>query len=246
MKRVLSKCPGCQGQLKIITLRCEDCGMELRSDFELSVFDQLNDEQYQFLMMFLKGRGSLKDVQAELKMSYPTAEKKLDELIVALGLAEPQINKEGKEMDMSNMNVDYSSKKASEIIKAKLKENGGHATVYTARGLPCEIYAEPDGETFTSDKLPGYKYEYAVFDDIVELMRKQGGTARKGNGFYKLGAPGCEENTITGVVGLSRGIEVGKSVGNPISTIAAMLEWGGIASNGRGVVTLTEEYKCLL
>ena len=104
------------------------------------------------------------------------------------------------------MNVDYTSKSASEMIKAKLKEHGGHVTVFTARGLPCEIYAEPDGTTFTSDKLPvkpAYKYE--VFDAIVDLLIKQGGRARKGNGRnHKLGEPGCEENTVVGTVALSR------------------------------------------
>lgn len=81
---------------------------------------------------------------------------------------------------MSCMNVDYTSNLASEIIKAKLKEHGGHVTVYTARGLPCEIYAEPDGTTFTSDKLPiKPAYDYTVFDVIVDLLYRQGGSAKK-------------------------------------------------------------------
>ena len=61
VKQLISRCPGCQGALRISTLQCPDCGMELKNDFELSKFDQLDSEQYKFLLSFLKGRGSLKE-----------------------------------------------------------------------------------------------------------------------------------------------------------------------------------------
>lgn len=142
----------------------------------------------------------------------------------------------------------YTSTLASEIIKAKLKAHGGHITVYTARGLPCEIYAESDGTTFTSDKLPVKPaYDYKVFDDIVELLIKQGGRAKKGNGRnYKLGEPGCEENTVVGTIALHRGRTIGESVFDPVFVMAAILEWAGIAKNGRGELILTEEHGGLL
>ena len=54
MKRPIAKCPGCQAFLRISTLKCPDCGMELKNDFELSVFDQLDSEQYSFLLSFWK------------------------------------------------------------------------------------------------------------------------------------------------------------------------------------------------
>ena len=132
-------------------------------------------------------------------------------------------------------------------IKAKLKAHGGHITVYTARGLPCEIYAESDGTTFTSDKLPVKPaYDYKVFDDIVELLIKQGGRAKKGNGRnYKLGEPGCEENTVVGTIALHRGRTIGESVFDPVFVMAAILEWAGIAKNGRGELILTEEHNDL-
>ena len=152
-----------------------------------------------------------------------------------------------KEIDVSRMDVDYTSTLASEIIKAKLKAHGGHITVYTARGLPCEIYAESDGTTFTSDKLPVKPaYDYKVFDDIVELLIKQGGRAKKGNGRnYKLGEPGCEENTVVGTIALHRGRTIGESVFDPVFVMAAILEWAGIAKNGRGELILTEEHNDL-
>lgn len=248
MKRLISKCPGCQGDLRISTLQCPSCGMELKNDFDLSIFDQLSNEQYDFLLSFLKSRGNLKEVQFELQLSYPTVKKKLEELLIALKLSDTEEKAEPRKIEVSNMKVDYSSRQASEIIKAKLKENGGQVTVYTLRGLPCEIYAETDGKTFTSDKLPiKPRFEYTVFDVIVNLLLAQGGHARKGNGRnYKLGEPGCEENTVVGAVAKYRGNMVGDSVFDPVFVLAAVLAWAGIVHNERGELILTGEYRSML
>ena len=245
MNRLISKCPVCHGTLQVTTLQCPDCGMELRKTFDLSAFNLLDCDQFEFLTTFLKNRGNLKEVQSDMQLSYPAAKKKLDELLAALHLSGTTDETIPKEVDVSRMNVDYTSTRASEIIKAKLKAHGGHVTVYTARGLPCEIYAEPDGTTFTSDKLPVKPaYDYKVFDDIVELLIKQGGRARKGNGRnYKLGEPGCEENTVVGTIALHRGRTIGESVFDPVFVMAAILEWAGIAENGRGELILADEYK---
>lgn len=180
-----------------------------------------------------------------MNISYPTAKKKLDELLTALNLSDASHKEARKEIDISGLKVDCSSRRASEIIKAKLKDHGGHVTVYTARGLPCEIYAEADGKTFTSDKLPiSPPYEYDVFNVIVDILLKQGGHARKGNGRnYKLGEAGCEENTVVGAIAKSRGRKAGDSVYDPVFVLAAILEWAGIAENGRGELILTSEYR---
>ena len=133
MKRLISKCPACHETLQVTTLKCPDCGMELKNTFDLSPFDLLDNEQFEFLITFLKNRGNLKEVQSEMQISYPTAKKKLDELLAALNLSSTTENIIPKEIDVSRMNVDYTSKSASEMIKAKLKEHGGHVTVFTAR-----------------------------------------------------------------------------------------------------------------
>ena len=245
MAQLISVCPSCKGDLIISSLQCSCCRMELKKDFELSSFDKLNSEQYLLLISFLKNRGNLKEVQAELKLSYPTVKKRLDDLLISLGLNEPLSKETEKEIDMSRLKIDYSSRQASEIIKAKLKEHGGHITVYTLRGLPCEVYAGADGKTFISDKLPlKPAYEYDVFNVIVDLLRKQGGRAQKGNGRnYKLGEKGCEENTVVGAIAKSRGAKIGDSVFDPVFVMAAILEWAGIVENTRGELVLTSEYR---
>ena len=213
---------------------------------EHSIFENLSPEQYRFLLAFLRPRGNLKGVQNEFGISYIVAKGKLDDLLFQLHLTTEEVNRSEKEKSaMISLKLDPSNPKASQIIKAKLLENGGHVTVYTARGLPCEIWADSDGKSFVSDKLPiKPNYEYTVFDVIVELLVTNGGRAKKGNGRnYKLGHPNCDEHTVVGVVAKNyAGKKVGDSVFDPVFVLAAVLEWAGIAHNGRGELVLTQQY----
>ena len=86
MANILSKCPACGDDLKVSTIKCCGCGLEIKNDFELTPFDRLNAEQYTFLVEFLKSQGNLKSVQNTLGLSYPTAKKKLSQLLTSLGL----------------------------------------------------------------------------------------------------------------------------------------------------------------
>ena len=248
MSKVISECPACGTKLRITSLRCTGCGMELRNDFELSLFDSLSPEQTGFLTTFLKQRGNMSSVQSELGISYPTAKKRLDDLLMALNLVEEnqQIVEDEGVIDMSTWYVQEDSRKASDIIKRKLMENNGRVIVHTARGLPCEIRAAPDGVSFFSNKLPiNPPYRYEVFDVIVDLLISQGGRAKKGNGRnHRLGEPECDETTVVGAIGYQYAhAESGKSVYDPVFVLAAVLEWADIASNERGELVLTAGYR---
>ena len=248
MSKLIYKCPCCAGTLNITSLQCPDCGVELRNTFELSAFDRLSEDQMNFLLSFLKHRGNLKNLQEELDLSYPTVKKRLEELLITLEITQEENNIEQEILDMGTFPVDRNSNRASEIIKAKLMDNGGHVTVYTARGLPCEVWMNADGTSFTSDKLPiKPAYNYRVFDVIVDLLISQGGRARKGNGRnYKLGERNCDKTTVVGAVAIDRGNSTGDSVFDPVFVFAAILEWAGIAHNERGELILTHQYRSLL
>lgn len=248
MSKLISKCPCCSGTLNIASLQCPDCGVELRNSFQFSAFDRLDQAQMDFLLSFLKCRGSLKSLQEEMDISYPTAKKRLEELLIALDIWQENDCAEQEVVDLSSISVNRNSIRASEIIKAKLLDNGGRVTVYTARGLPCEVWMNADGTTFTSDKLPiKPPYAYRVFDVIVELLVSQGGHARKGNGrSYKLGDNNCDKTTVVGAVALDRGNKIGDSVFDPVFVLAAILEWAGIAHNERGELVLTQQYRRML
>lgn len=248
MTKLISHCPICHSEFTVSSLHCNACGIELKGEYALSAFDLLSEKQYNFLISFLKNRGNLKDLQNELNISYPTAKKMLDELLTSLELSEGSSTAptQYEVSDMKNVQIDYTSTKASEIIKAKLKECGGHTIVHTARGLPCDIYADPDGCSFISNKLPiKPPYQYEVFDVIVDLLLSHGGHARKGNGRnFRLGEPNCDEHTVVGAVAkFYSGKQDGESVFDPVFVLAAVLEWAGIASNERGELALTQTYK---
>lgn len=250
MTKAISTCPACRGKLHITTLACPDCGMELRNTFDLSQFDVLDEEKSAFLRSFLRNRGNLKNVQADMQMSYPTAKRRLDEILIALDLYEEETGvTEREEIDMRNWFTDHTSTKASEIIKTKLKKCGGRVIVYTARGLPCEICVAADGVSFESDKLPVKPpYRFDVFDTIVELLVKQNGRARKGNGRnYRLGDENCDDTTVVGYIAKHYAHkEDGASVFDPVFVFAAVLEWADIAKNERGELVLTANYRAKL
>lgn len=246
MIKLISKCPACGSDLKISSLHCSNCNLELRNDFSLNKFDLLNESQYEFLISFLKNRGNMGAVQNELGMSYPTAKKKLDDLLIALDLAENIEDNIKGEIDMTNLTYTLGSNKASDIIKQKLIANNGRVVVYTAQKLPCQIEASPDGVSFLSDKLP-FKppLRYDVFDVIVDLLISQGGRAPKGDARkYKLGDPKCDATTVIGAIGYNYyGKRTGESTHDPVFVLAAVLEWANIVHNERGELVLTNSYK---
>lgn len=251
MPKVVSKCPSCGAVLKIAVMRCTDCEMELHNDFQLSPFDLLTEEQSRFLTSFLRQRGNMSSLQNELGISYPTAKKKLDDLLTALKLEDNDSqSKSGEDdIDMSIWYVPKNSNRASDIVKQMLIEHNGKAIVHTARGLPCEIKLASDGVSFLSNKLPlNPPYRFEVFDIIVNLLISQGGRARKGNGRNsKLGEPDCDDTTVVGTIGYNYAHKkTGTSVFDPVFVLAAILEWAGIANNERGELVLTSAYQEVL
>lgn len=246
MNNMISRCPCCGDKLYISSYKCSACGVEIKNSFELSNFDTLDKDQYEFLITFLSSRGNLKTTQSALGISYPTAKKRLDELLVALEITEDSESDMEESVDMRKLFADRRSVKASEIIKAKLIECGGRVIVHTINGLPCEIVAHSDGKSFVSNKLPiKPPYEYRVFDTVVDLLIANGGRAKKGNGRnYKLGQPGCDLDTVVGAIAVNyRGQKPGESVFDPVFVLAAVLEWAGIVSNERGELVLTQTYR---
>lgn len=83
--RVISKCPVCNAKLKVVKLKCNKCSTVIENEFEFSKFEYLSEEHLNFMEVFLKCRGNIKDVEKELGISYPTVRAKLDEVVTALG-----------------------------------------------------------------------------------------------------------------------------------------------------------------
>ena len=150
-----SACPVCGEQLYISRLSCPSCRAEFPVEESISDFDRLDAAQSEFLYTFLACRGSLKDVQGKLGISYPTAKKRLEELLKALNLLEDKTTDRKEPVSVSMLQrADDHSIDASDIIKNKLIDCGGCATVQSVNGNRYVIQANADGKSFSCDELP--------------------------------------------------------------------------------------------
>ena len=108
-------------------------------------YDRLCPEQALFLRTFLACRGNLKELQSKLGISYPTAKKRLDELLFALNIVEDKQNDRKGMVDVTMIQrADKNSINAADIIKNKLIDCGGSATVQSFSGKSYVIHANPD------------------------------------------------------------------------------------------------------
>jgi hypothetical protein len=78
-------CPVCGETLEVVKLRCGQCGTAIEGRFSLGRLSRLNAEQLHFVETFIRCEGTLKRVQAELDMSYPTVRARLNDVIRAMG-----------------------------------------------------------------------------------------------------------------------------------------------------------------
>lgn len=90
--KIPAECPTCGGDFKVTRLECEKCKTEIKGEFVLDELFQLSQDQLDFLKLFIRARGSIKEVEKEMDMSYPTVRNKLNELITALGYEEPGLS----------------------------------------------------------------------------------------------------------------------------------------------------------
>ncbi len=84
-----STCPVCSSPLITLRLGCPNCATELSGHFQSCRFCRLGPADLELIEVFLRGRGNLRDVQAFLGVSYPTARARLGEVLARAGLAEP-------------------------------------------------------------------------------------------------------------------------------------------------------------
>lgn len=78
-------CPVCGHELTIARLSCGYCQTKLEGEFTAGKFSRLALEQIDFIEVFVKNRGNIKEVEKELGISYPTVRSRLDGVIQALG-----------------------------------------------------------------------------------------------------------------------------------------------------------------
>ena len=121
-----SRCPVCSNKLTVTKLYCHKCSTSIEGDFQPCEFCSLLGEDLDFIKVFIKCRGSIKDVERELGISYPTVRNRLDTVIKSLGLenSEKKYNKENESKKVEKSKIldrlskgEITPKEATELIK---------------------------------------------------------------------------------------------------------------------------------
>lgn len=77
--------PGVQEAPVVTELHFPESGVTVRGEFDLNEFATLHGENLEFLRLYIKVRGNLKEVERILGVSYPTVRARLDATLRAIG-----------------------------------------------------------------------------------------------------------------------------------------------------------------
>ena len=84
-KKLITRCPFCGDDLGITRLSCCGCNTQIDSQLEIPLFFRLPPDLQEFVLIFLRCQGKIRDVEKELGISYPTVCKRLDLVNELLG-----------------------------------------------------------------------------------------------------------------------------------------------------------------
>ena len=84
MKQFPVRCPSCDHRLDVKRLCCVECGTEVEGIYPLPELAALSPDDQSFVCEFVKASGSLKEMAALMKVSYPTVRNRLDDVIAKL------------------------------------------------------------------------------------------------------------------------------------------------------------------
>jgi hypothetical protein len=111
----------CGGNYEITRCTCTKCDSELSGHFTGCDFCQLSDEEAHFVLTFLKCRGSIKEMEKDLGISYPTVKSRLEAVIARLGLAATPASDELKDQRLQTLDRlsrgEITADQAAEILK---------------------------------------------------------------------------------------------------------------------------------
>ncbi|MGI6254551.1 MAG: DUF2089 domain-containing protein [Acutalibacter sp.] len=124
-----AQCPVCGETMVVTKLKCSHCGTELSGEFSPCRFCRLEDKHLQFVETFLRCRGSIKEVERALGVSYPTVKNMLDAALAALGLDEkPELRalREKEEREEILQQLSQGEISVDEAVEALRQRKGGN------------------------------------------------------------------------------------------------------------------------
>lgn len=99
--RQLHTCPACNGTMYVAEYHCPACGVTVQGAF--AAFDGklagLSMKDQDFIEQFVLCRGSIKEMEKVLGVSYPTVRSRLNEIITRLGYQRGSFRPDKKERE---------------------------------------------------------------------------------------------------------------------------------------------------
>lgn len=86
MRKILEACPTCGSEMIISEVTCTTCDTVVRSRYTPCPFCRLAPEDLAFILLFVRSRGNVKDMERDLGVSYWTIRGRLNEIVDAMGL----------------------------------------------------------------------------------------------------------------------------------------------------------------
>src|SRR5271156_4547563 len=117
LKKLITRCPFCGDQLGITRLSCHGCNTQIDSQLEIPLFFRLPPDLQEFVLVFLRCQGTIRDVEKALGISYPTVCKRLDLVNELLGNLGPPVNRSHilEQLERGEINV----QEATQLLKER-------------------------------------------------------------------------------------------------------------------------------
>ncbi|MGC8955083.1 MAG: DUF2089 domain-containing protein [Fervidobacterium sp.] len=87
MPKMLPRCPVCGKPMKVTQLKCDEDGVSVSGYFEVPEFCFLDEEDTKFIIMFLRTKGNLKEMERLTGIGYFALRGRLDKVLEKMGLA---------------------------------------------------------------------------------------------------------------------------------------------------------------
>lgn len=246
-QKLIGSCPVCSNPLTATRLTCRKCGLELSNDFTLNRFSYLTEKEMEFLEVFIKTGGNLKEIQMLLHLSYPSVKKQLLHLQAALHLqptAKQEADLEPMQSPIKKLPIYKDESLIVQTIKDKLNAADGTALIPLPKGGTFHIYYEEFGTGLLASNLPKSRIlTWTAFDCAMKILTQkaeENSRVRKGNAMKgKLGSSDLPIDSLEGYVAhYAYGAKKGDSCLCTVSALCAILDWTGLARNGYGYITL--------
>ncbi len=121
---MLPNCPICGKPMKITQMRCEEDNVTVSGAFEVPPYAFLNKEDYKFIILFLRTKGNLKQMERITGIGYFTLRARLDKVLEKMGLTPIEDSQESEDVFRLVREGKITVDEALEILK-KRKEGSG-------------------------------------------------------------------------------------------------------------------------